>query len=1220
MERDASLPSEAAPGQLSGESNGRLHDLLIAVKDIHHALLVAENEAELFQQICNSLKQVSYVKFAWIGLAEKGTFDIKPVAFAGFEDGYLSSIKVAWDDSEYGKGPTGMAIKTGQPYVMRDIATDPRYDPWRKEALKRGYASSIALPLIHEGEVIGSLNLYSERKDAFGDQEAQFLNTVAEDVALGIRSLRLQMNLQESEAKYRTLVEQSLQGIVIAQGPPPPRLVFANPTMAKILGYTPDELTALSPKETEGLVHPEDRAVFFGRFSDRLQGKPAPPRYEVRGIRKDGEVRWLDFSSNRIEYQGQPAVQAAFVDITERKRMEDALRESQARLRDAQALGLIGSWEFDVESGKIAWSDQTYKLYERDPALGPPTAEEEATYYSPEQALRLREYARRAIAEGADFRYDLEADLPSGRHVFYSAIMHPIKDSHGRVVKLFGTVQNITERKRAEEVLRESEERFRQAMEATSDGLWDWNVETGEVYFSPAYYQMLGYEPDELPGLAQSWMDLIHPDERDGVLRSNQDCIENRVPSFGIEFRMRGKSGGWKWILGRGRASARDANGRALRMIGTHEDITERKKMEEELRRYSTQLEQLVAERTRELAASKDFAENLIQTANAIVVGLDNHGNVRFFNQAAERIIGYTGKEVEGRNWFEVIVPKDRYPEVWREFERLRAGGLPRNFENPILTKSGEERYVVWQNSEVREQGQVVGTISFGIDITERKRAEEELRATRERLEYVIGSNPAVIFTGRPRADYSDYDATYMSNTVVQMIGFQPKELIGNPRFWESRVHPDDLPRYHAELPQFWKEGHHVFEYRFLHKDGTYRWLREEARLIHDASGKPVEVIGYGTDITERRRMEEELRAARERFEYMITSNPAVIYAGKPLADHSDFVLTYLSDRVVSMLGFEPREFTGHPEFWQRRVHPEDWQRVLEEMPRLWKEGQYSFDYRFLHKDGAYRWIREEAKVVRDADGKPIEVNGYLTDITERKHLEEALAKSQRLAAIGETSAMVGHDLRNPLQGIAGVVYLAKRNLESRKTTDRKAVTELLDTIQEQITYMDKIVSDLQDYAQPLVPKLTETDLPNLIRQTLSTIKVPAAVKVSVEVEKAAQNVMIDPTLMRRTFANLAMNAIQAMPKRGKLTVRVRSKGDSTVMTVEDTGEGIAKKNLTKLFSPFFSTKAKGQGLGLAVCKRLVEAQGGAITVKSKPRKGTVFTIKMPRGRKEVAS
>jgi signal transduction histidine kinase len=286
----------------------------------------------------------------------------------------------------------------------------------------------------------------------------------------------------------------------------------------------------------------------------------------------------------------------------------------------------------------------------------------------------------------------------------------------------------------------------------------------------------------------------------------------------------------------------------------------------------------------------------------------------------------------------------------------------------------------------------------------------------------------------------------------------------------------------------------------------------------------------------------------------------------------------------------------------------------------LWKDGKHTFEYRFLHKDGTWRWIREEAKVFRDANGKPKEVSGYWTDVSERKRLEEELVKSQRLATIGETSAMVGHDLRNPLQGIAGIVYLAKRDLESRKAVDRKAAAALLDTIQEQVGYMDKIVSDLQDYSQPLAPELTETNLPNLIRQTLSTIKIPEAIKVTVEIQKPAENAMIDPTLMRRTLTNLAINAIQVMPKRGKLTIRACSKRDSTIMTIQDTGAGIPRKNLAKLFSPFFTTKAKGQGLGLAVCKRLVEAQGGTITVKSKPRKGTAFTIKLPRGRKEVAS
>ena len=307
-------------------------------------------------------------------------------------------------------------------------------------------------------------------------------------------------------------------------------------------------------------------------------------------------------------------------------------------------------------------------------------------------------------------------------------------------------------------------------------------------------------------------------------------------------------------------------------------------------------------------------------------------------------------------------------------------------------------------------------------------------------------------------------------------------------------------------------------------------------------------------------------------------------------------------------------------EIWKDRVHPDDLRHYLAEVPLLWKDGKHTFEYRFLHKDGTWRWIREETKVFRDANGKPKEVSGYWTDVSERKRLEEELVKSHRLAAIGETSAMVGHDLRNPLQGIAGIVYLAKKNLESRKAADRKAAAALLDTVEEQVTYMDKIVSDLQDYAQPLAPQLTETNLPNLIRQTLSMINIPKTVKVSMKIEKLANSALIDPTLMRRTLTNLTINAIQAMPKRGKLTIRARSKGDSIILTVEDTGVGIPRKNLAKIFNPFFTTKAKGQGLGLAVCKRLVEAQGGTINVKSKPRKGTAFTIKLPRGKKEVTS
>ena len=172
----------------------------------------------------------------------------------------------------------------------------------------------------------------------------------------------------------------------------------------------------------------------------------------------------------------------------------------------------------------------------------------------------------------------------------------------------------------------------------------------------------------------------------------------------------------YRWILVDAVPEFLPGETRPHRVYATFTDVTERRKAQAALQ------------------AAKEYAENLIDTANSIVVGMDAGGNVTVFNRAAEAITGYSRSELQGRNWFEVVVPKDRYPAVWAEFERLRARGIPRNFESPILTKSGEERYIVWQNNELHEQGEVAGTISFGVDITERRKAEEHLRRRTEGL------------------------------------------------------------------------------------------------------------------------------------------------------------------------------------------------------------------------------------------------------------------------------------------------------------------------------------------------------------------------------------------------------------------------------------------------------------------------------------------------------
>jgi signal transduction histidine kinase len=195
---------------------------------------------------------------------------------------------------------------------------------------------------------------------------------------------------------------------------------------------------------------------------------------------------------------------------------------------------------------------------------------------------------------------------------------------------------------------------------------------------------------------------------------------------------------------------------------------------------------------------------------------------------------------------------------------------------------------------------------------------------------------------------------------------------------------------------------------------------------------------------------------------------------------------------------------------------------------------------------------------------------------------------------------------------MTGAIYVAKKLIEHPEAEGRKEVIELLDTLDSQVRYMDKIVSDLQSYAAPISPAPSETDMPELIKSVISYVRIPENVATEVTISKELKRAIVDPVLFRRVVTNLILNAVQAMPNGGNLTVSANKEQDSVTITVEDTGEGIPKENMDKLFNPFFTTKSKGQGLGLAVCRRLVEAQNGAITVKSELGKGSSFTASLP--------
>jgi K+-sensing histidine kinase KdpD len=239
-------------------------------------------------------------------------------------------------------------------------------------------------------------------------------------------------------------------------------------------------------------------------------------------------------------------------------------------------------------------------------------------------------------------------------------------------------------------------------------------------------------------------------------------------------------------------------------------------------------------------------------------------------------------------------------------------------------------------------------------------------------------------------------------------------------------------------------------------------------------------------------------------------------------------------------------------------------------------------------------------------------VGTLFRDVSSRKNLERQLQDSERLAAIGTTAGMVGHDIRNPLQAITGDVFLVKTELASTpESEEKKNALDSMQEIEKNVDYINKIVADLQDFARPLNPHLEEADLKQIISGLLAKNGLPKKVKVSVKFE--TEKVVADCTFINRIMYNLVNNAVQAMPNGGKLTIHTYNEANDTVIGVKDSGIGIPEAVKGKLFTPMFTTKSKGQGFGLAVVKRMVEALGGTVSFQSQEGKGTTFTVRLPQ-------
>jgi PAS domain S-box-containing protein len=259
-------------------------------------------------------------------------------------------------------------------------------------------------------------------------------------------------------------------------------------------------------------------------------------------------------------------------------------------------------------------------------------------------------------------------------------------------------------------------------------------------------------------------------------------------------------------------------------------------------------------------------------------------------------------------------------------------------------------------------------------------------------------------------------------------------------------------------------------------------------------------------------------------------------------------------------------------------------------------------------KSGIEKCTLLSSSVMMNSKGQKIGIVCVLQDITERKSMEAKLLKAERFASIGELAGMVGHDLRNPLTGIAGATYYIKAN--SGPNLDKKS-KEMLEIIEEDIQRSDKVINDLLEYSKEIKLEFSETTPKSVLKGALSLVQIPQNIQLK-NLARDVPRIRVDAEKMRRVFINIINNAVDAMPKGGILTMRSKKSNGNIEFSFEDTGEGMTKCVLDRLWSPLFTTKAKGMGFGLPICKRIVEAHGGKISVESEIALGTTFTVTMP--------
>ncbi len=939
----------------------RLNRELRAIRSCNQVLLRATDEQSLLNEICRIICEEAGYRMAWVAYAEHDEAKtVRPVAWSGTEAGYLEAAGITWADTERGGGPTGTAIRSGTSCCVQDFASEPRITPWRESVLQRGIRSGIALPIKNEhADTFGCLSIYSAQPNAFTPGEIRLLEELADDLAFGIVTLRSHAAHKRAEQQI-TLLSFALDKIREAAFliDDTGRFHYVNEEVCRVLGYSRAELLAMGVPDIDPEFPPE-------RWSDHWRDLTAQRSlsFESRHRTRDGRIFPVEVSANYFEYEGQAYNLALARDITERKKAEEALRRSEAYLAEAQRLTHTGAWANDVTPQPVYWSEELFRIWGFDPQRGLPTWDQVLQRIHPEDLDKYRQYWQSVLRpnqEKVHSGLEIRIVLPDGTVKHLYGLPHRVLNANGELVEVVGTTVDITDRKRAEEALRQSEAYLAEAQRLSHTGSWAFYVGSNKyIYLSEECSRI--FELDEQEVFSREAISRrIHPEDWDRVNEAFEKSLRDKADTSS-EFRLVLPSGTVKHILVTRHPVLNDA-GDVVQLIGTAVDITERKRAEEE-RRQS-------AERFRAIADYTYDWESWI--------GVD--GKLLWVNPAVERITGYSVGECMVMLDFPIpIVAEADREAVARQIGEAVQGSSRNDFEFRVRHKDG---HLVWVAASWQpiydSRGARLGHRSSIRDIAERKQAENALR----RSETYLAEAQRLSHSGSWALDVASGKYLYVSEEFCRIFGLDAQEGLPSREDFSRHIHPEDWDRANGSFEKQLREKVDMtIEYRIVLPSGTVKHIQAIRHPVLSEAGEVVQLVGTVIDITEWKRAEAALRESEERYRTLFEKANDAIF----LENERDEIVE-VNQRACALLGYSRDELLSMkvPDLQAPEVRGQVGSVVGDEIE---KYGGAAFETMDLHRSGR--------RIAVEVNNTPIVHQGQklvlsiVRDITDRKRAEE---------------------------------------------------------------------------------------------------------------------------------------------------------------------------------------------------------------------------------------